>query len=238
MSNSIKNLLLIHSPLVGPYSWQPAAEQLERAGHNVWVPSLLPILDKSANFAEAIAHCIAKTAETHSLPDNIILVAHSAAGAYLPIIAAALSQHISAYIFVDARLPQNGASLADQDSAQFEEERQRLAVNGLLPPWSEWFGQGVMDQILPDKTQRKAFTAELRPIPLALFHEKITYSASWPDAPCAYLRFSEFYKPLADEARKEGWLVESIQAEHLYPVTHPRQTASMIVQLIHDLLQV
>jgi hypothetical protein len=75
--------MLIHSPLVGPYSWQPVAEQLEHAGHNAWVPSLQPVLDESANFADAIGRCVANVAENNSFPDNTVLVAHSAAGAYL-----------------------------------------------------------------------------------------------------------------------------------------------------------
>jgi hypothetical protein len=199
---------------------------------------LLSILDESANFADAIGRCVANAAENSSFPDSIILVGHSAAGAYLPVIAANLSQKISAYIFVDARLPQRRASLADQDSPNEVEQRKGLATDGLLPPWSQWFGAGVMEEILPDEGQREQFTDELRPIPLSLFQEKITYSSNWPDAPCAYLRFSDFYKPLAYEAREQGWLVESIEAEHLYPVNHPQQTATMIVQLIHDLLQV
>jgi hypothetical protein len=196
---------------------------------------LLTILDGSANFADAIGRCVANAAENNPLPDKIILAAHSAAGAYLPVIAAGLSQKISAYIFVDARLPQNGATLDDQDSSREREQRKSLATNGLLPPWSQWFGEEVMEEILPRKEQREQFTEELRPIPLRLFHEKINYPSKWPDAPCAYLCLSEFYKPLAAQAATQGWPTKVIYATHLYPVPHPHKVAQLLIDLIREL---
>lgn len=199
------NLVLIHSPLIGPYSWRPVADELERSGHRTLIPALLPVLDASSNFADAIAQRVEDTVRKASLPAPFLLLAHSAAGAYLPVIGSKLDQEISGYIFVDARLPESGASLADQDPPQAEEHRRRIVKEGVLPPWSEWFGEEAMVEVIPDAEQRRHFVSELRSIPLALYHEKITYPSDWLAAPCAYLQLSEFYKPLADQASERGW---------------------------------
>ena len=38
-------LVLVHSPLVGPLTWEPVAERLRSAGRMVVVPSLAGVTD-------------------------------------------------------------------------------------------------------------------------------------------------------------------------------------------------
>ncbi len=93
-------------------------DELERMGHRVVIPSLLPVLDKSSGFADSMADYVREATVESVLPDPLVLVGHSAAGVYLPVIRSQLDRNVSAYVFVDARLPKSGASLADQDSPE------------------------------------------------------------------------------------------------------------------------
>jgi hypothetical protein len=226
------SFVLIHSPLIGPYSWQPVADQLHFQCHQVLVPSLLPALHRSSSFAGAIAAYVREAVNHSGLPDPLILAAHSAAGAYLPAISSQLEHQVQTCIFVDARLPRRDASLDDQDAPEEIEQRRAMAVDGILPPWSSWFDEGIMEKVLPQDNQRERFLAELQPIPLALFEEKIPLSPGWPESPCAYLRLSEFYKPLAVEARTRGWLVMEVDNGHLSLLTHPGETAGHLLEII------
>lgn len=224
--------LLIHSPLIGPYSWRPTAEELERRGHQTLVPDLSPALARSSGFAGAFARRVKETMDQAEVAYPLLLVGHSAAGAYLPAIRSVLHRELEAYLFVDARLPKSGASLAEQDSNEEVQQRRRLARGGILPPWSDWFDRAVIEEAIPDREVREQFLAELKPIPLGLFDEVISFKPDWPDAPCAYLKLSEFYQPLAQEVSEIGWPVLDVEASHLHPLTDPAETAGLIVELI------
>ena len=92
-----------------------------------------------------------------------------------------------------------------------------------------------MRAVLPHDERRERFVAELPPIPLALFSETISFSRKWPDAPCGYLRLSEFYKPLAREAAAAGWPVAEIDAQHLHLLVQPAEVAGFLVELLDRL---
>ena len=204
-------------------------------GHRALIPSLLPMLNHRSGFADSMAYFVRKAVVESALADPLVLVGHSAAGAYLPSIGSRLERDVAAYLFLDARLPKSGASLADQDSYEENQHRRRMTEDGILPPWSAWLTDGTMEVLLPEEESRQRFVEELSPIPLALFHEEIPFSPSWPDAPCAYLRLSAFYKPLARQAATEGWLVSEIDAGHLHLITHPEVVTELVLDLVDQL---
>ncbi len=229
------SFVIVHSPLIGPYSLQPLAAQLQHQGHKIVIPSLLPALRRSSGFANAIALRVREAVSETDVADPLVLIGHSAAGAFLPVISSHLDREVQASVFVDARLPRRDASLADDDSPEEAQRRQEMAEDRLLPPWSEWFGEGAMTEVIPQDDKRKRFVAELQPIPIALFDEKISFSSNWPDAPCAYLRLSEFYKPLAREALAKGWAVIEIDGQHLQALTHPEEVADLLLEVLDQL---
>jgi hypothetical protein len=223
--------ILVHSPLVGPYTWEAVAGELRGRGHQVVVPSLLDVLDRSSGYAVAIAERVAQAVGRVDDEDPLLLVAHSAAGAYVPVIGEAVGRPLAGYLFVDARLPRDGGSLFD-DSSPDEVERQRdRAVEGWLPPWAEWFGEEAMRGVLPDDGVRQRFVAELRPVPLALFEEPVPSRPGWPDAPCGYLRLSPSYGREVAEARAKGWPVLELEAGHLHMLVEPEMVTRAILEL-------
>src|SRR6266567_956088 len=110
-------VVLIHSPLVGPFTWSLVAQSLQSAGFEVLVPALT---DRRATpppywqqHSASVQRALASIAEDRPL----VLVGHSGAGSLLPAIAHATNHPVKAYLFVDAGLPHPGQSHLDEMEA-------------------------------------------------------------------------------------------------------------------------
>lgn len=226
---------LIHSPLVGPLTWQLVRHELKRQHFDVLVPALSDRPDATRPYwqqhAESAADSLAR------LPQNrrIVLVAHSGAGPLLPAIRQALTHSISAYVFVDAGLPRQGLSRLDlmklQDQPWADEFHQSLLQGGRFP---EWTADDLRD-IIPAEDVRRQLVAEIRPRSLPFFAEPLPVFDGWPDAPCAYIKFSESYAWDAAQARQAGWLVREVDAGHFHMLVDPAAVAALIVDIVQKL---
>src|SRR5690606_5537815 len=165
--------VLVHSPLVGPLTWSPVAEALGEQGHRAVVPSLLPALGDGAPYWRRIVERVLRDAGEARDEAPLVLVTHSAAGAYVPPLRAGLGPNIAGYVFVDARLPVVDASLFQSGPPAMAEQLRTMSQDGSVPPWSDWFGEEVMRRLVPDGPLRERFVAELPRLPLALFEEPI-----------------------------------------------------------------
>ena len=74
--------MLVHSPLVGPTTWQWVAEALQPSGHDVAVPGL-----RGAAITGA-PRAVVRAALQLTGKEPTVLVGHSGAGFFLPSIAA------------------------------------------------------------------------------------------------------------------------------------------------------
>jgi len=221
--------VLVHSPLVGPGTWALVAEELRCQGREAIVPSLLGVV---AAAAPKWRHCVdAVRAATERFAKPIVLVGHSGAGPLMPRMADA-SGKVAALIFVDAMLPpaSGHAQLADPT---FLSQLRGLANNGLLPPWSEWFGKDAMRRLVPDDGLRAALEREMPRLPLAYFEGTVPMPSAWGQCACAYLLLSPHqYGQSAGDARSRGWLVAEMPgAHHLTIVTDPSAVSSRLLCL-------
>lgn len=229
-------LILVHSPLVGPATWQPVADLL-RGRFEVNVPSLHGIAagpgPYARRFAEAVARDVHHDADAHH--DEIVLVGHSGVGAYLPLIA----DHLGGVLgtaFIDAQLPRPGLSDFDASPPDFREALTAMAQDGMLPPWNQWFPPELMTELIPHTEQRKAFLAELHPIALAYFQEPAPNAPTWPEASrCTYLQLSEGYREQADRAEALGWPTTRLEADHLAVLTRPEPVADFLSEFVETL---
>src|SRR5919201_2451909 len=154
-------LVLIHSPLVGPLTWQPSGDLLQARGFPVVVPSLAGVLDTGPPFYPKLAARVAEAVHATVPALHLVLVGHSGAGALLPAVAAACSGVVEAAVFVDAILPHPGATWFDTAPASLQEHLRGLATHGWLPPWDRWFPPDTLEPLLPDSSLRARFVAEL-----------------------------------------------------------------------------
>ena len=218
-------LVLLHSPLVGPATWNAVAPLLQARGHDVAVPDLTPIMTEDGPYYPALAEAAAA-----AITDPAILVVHSGAGALVPSIAAL--EAVRGAMFVDALLPHPGESWFGGVPEQLGAKLRSMAKNARLPPWHAWWPKGAMERLLPDRAAGATFLSQQHELPLAYFEE------ATPEipltTPSAYLRLSEAYDADVDSAEAAEWPVLRLNLHHLAMLTHPQPVADAILLLAHQ----
>jgi pimeloyl-ACP methyl ester carboxylesterase len=161
----------------------------------------------------------------------IVLVGHSGGGLLLPVIADAMTTPVSGLIFVDSGVPAaTGKTPITRPS--FIDHLRSLAVDGTLPPWSTWWGDDVMRDLVPDAELRASLAGEMPSLPLSYFEQEIPSPPGWECVPCAFLLLSDAYEEAATEARDRGWRVEEITgAQHLDIAVAPEAIADALIRL-------
>ena len=224
-------LALIHSPLVGPFTWSLVAAELAAHGVGACLPELSDRDDAAIPYCQQHAQAVADYFKVHPSDEPIILVAHSGSGPLLPAIREAIGAHkvdVAAYVFVDAGIPIDGHSRLDmmalespEWAAQF---RQYLESGGHFPNWSD----EQLCEVIPDPALRQRLLADLRPRGWAFFTESIPVFQGWPDAPCGYIRLSPAYDHPSTEAQRCGWVTAELLAGHFHMLVNPQQVAELM----------
>lgn len=204
--------LLLPSPLLGPGSWEPAADLLRRAGEHVTVASA----HGATSPADVLASYIA-AARTLEAP---VLVPHSNAGLFAPAVAAAAGAVATVYVDAALAAPRGPTTLAPP---AFMEFLVGLAgTEGTLPPWSRWWGEA---DLFPDEATRALVEAGEPRMPLAYFRACVDAPADWESFPQAYVAFGDTYGEETTRARSLGWPVRRLDADgrggHLLLLHHP-----------------
>jgi hypothetical protein len=225
-------LLLVHSPLVGCGTWHLVAADLAGRGYPVGVPDLTGTVAAGPPYCPRQAAVIADSASS----DPAILIGHSGAGPLLAAAGALIGQ-VRGYVFADAALPTPGQSWMDTVPPGLAGQLYEMAdAQGWLRPWSRWWGEEALAELIPDPVVRRRFAAGCPRLPLAMFEEAHPLVPSrWPDAPAAYLQLSEAYADQADQARQRGWPVTHLAAHHLAPLTDPGLVAGSLRDLLSQL---
>jgi hypothetical protein len=227
-------ICLVHSPLAGPLTWRLVAEELARRGITAVVPRLANTANRDSGYWQAHVATVAETLAPVPLKGRLILAGHSGAGPLLPAIRQALGRDVAGYLFVDAAIPENGKSRLDLfESVEAARAFLQAAVDGVLPVWSE----DDLRSAIPDDSLRRAFVAELRPVPLAVYEEPLPVFAGWPDAPCGYVRFGSnpAYRAAHQRARDEGWPEIRLEGGHFHMLAEPVAVADALVALVEQL---
>lgn len=221
------DVVLVHSPLVGPGTWGPVAAELGRRGRLVAVPVLGPdVLPDWRPWVDEVCRVV------RAMPGRVIVAGHSGGGILLPLVATEAKDDVGCLLFVDSDVPRRDGE-TPVVPAGFREFLAGLAgPDGMLPPWPEWWDDDVMRDLIPDDRRRAMIAAEAPAMPLAYFDERIPSPAGWDQVPCGYLQLSEAYVGPSAEARDRGWRVESIgRAQHMHAVVAPGEVAEAMVRL-------
>ena len=225
-------IVLVPSPLVGPYSWSLVQGELAECGWETLVSvDLRDPLGRQPCWQRTVGGV---QATVHYVPDGqpIVLVGHSGAGPLLSAAAAAVRLPISAYLFVDAGLSHPGTSrldaIASEDAASAAELRAALDAGLRFPAWTD----DDLRPIVPDPDRRRSLLDELRPRGREYWTEELPGISGWPNAPCAYLQFSSVYQSAAERARRAGWPTRYLAAGHFHQLVDPSGVADAIVELL------
>lgn len=227
-------IVLIPSPLNGPLVWAPVSRVLRERGIQTLIATLEDDPDDPTPYWVQHSSSVARTL-AHLRPDQRpILTGHSGAGPLLPAIGAFSPHPIGGYLFVDAGLPIPGQSRLEEIEETLPEVgielRQRLEAGGLFPEWTD----EEVAELLPDEGTRRGVLAELRPRTQVFFMQPFPAFASWPDAPCGYVRFSAAYDAPAADARAPGWPYREFQAGHFHMAVDPDAVAAALTDIVEE----
>jgi hypothetical protein len=209
---------LVASPLVGPAGWQWLAPALRARGAAVSVPDLAPPDSEPPVWR---AH-VDRVAEQLTGVTDVVLVGHSAAGRLIPLVADRIGG--AACVFLDAQLPVDVLPRGDD---WFLTHVRSIARDGVLPAWSEWWGDGAWQALVPDAGRREILGH-------ALPHASLASIEEVPPAPAtplraAYVQLSAVYDAEADVAAARGWPVVRLTAQHLHFAVDEDAVADVLV---------
>jgi len=223
--------VLVHSPSVGPSTWQAVADQLRDAGHDAVVPSLLSVGEGGPPYWPRVTAAVRAGLSRTDASQPVVLVVHSNAGLFLPLIASELGRAVACSIFADASVPPAGGStpVAEDDFLPFL--RDLADESGRLPQWTSWWDEADVTPMLPDPQVRQVITEEQPRLPLDYYLENVPVPSGWDDYPCGYLLFSQAYEGQAAEARRRGWPVRTVRGEHLHQVVDPAGVTRALLEL-------
>ena len=223
-------LVLIHAPLAGPLTWSFVADEMRSRGADVLVPSLTGAESAGSPYWPRYAMAVAGALEHLAADEALVLVAHSGAGNLLPLVRQISGRPVKGYLFVDAMLPEDG--MRPDEVGYFR----HLAVGGFIPPFSDTVLRAVG---IEDPSVRHRLLGELRPLPLAVYEEPVPVFAGWPDAPCAYLRFTRTlpsaYERFVQRARGERWAYRELDGGHFHMLVDPSAVVSAIMKLLEPM---
>jgi hypothetical protein len=228
--------VLIHSPLVGALTWKLVAQQMQQRNLDVIVPTLADQFTSKQPYWKQHTESVFQELSHIPRSQSVTLVGHSGAGPLLPVIRQLLAHPVSAYVFVDASVPQNGASRLDlmkaEDPSWAEDFQEELEHGSRYPTWN--FND--LSEVIPDETLRRQMIAEIQPRGLSFFTESIPVFSGWPDAPCIYIRFSAPYQKVAARAKEDGWRVYESEAGHFHMLVDATTVTDLIVDAVNKLV--
>jgi hypothetical protein len=207
-------LLFLPSPLLGPAAWAPVAALLGARVADTDGATTPPAV--MASYESAAAGL-----------SGVVLVPHSNAGLYAPLLAERIGAR--ATVYVDAALAGDGPH-TPLAPPRFLELLEGLAgADGLLPPWTQWWDD--VSELFPDDAIRATVEAGQPRLPFSYFTSRIDVPHGWSDRPNAYLAFGDTYADEVALALAQGWPLTVLPGRHLHQLVAPAEVAGAIEEL-------
>ena len=226
--------VLVHSPSVGPLTWAPVADGLAARGWDNVVPSLLDVANADPPFWPRVVDAVTAAVSDLTPAQPVLLVAHSNAGLFVPLLMSRAPRPVHACLFVEAALPARAESTPVAPEELLEFLRAKTS-DGRLPPWTQWWDGEEVDAMFPDAQTQAAVTAEQPRLPLSYYEQSVPVPTGWDDRPCGYLLFGPPYQEMAADASDRGWLVERMPGQHLHQIVDPVGVAERLITMAERL---
>jgi pimeloyl-ACP methyl ester carboxylesterase len=220
---------LIHGSGEGPEGWALLKHELQARNHDVITPAMrLDATDAGAAWhADRLAEAIRSSCRDLA---DLVCVAHSASGMYLPLVAERLSPR--RMVFLAALIPRPGISIMEQFRAD----------PSMLNP--EWVGKNAMiDEVALHfvyhdcPPSRISWALSTR----AIFYAKRAMEepcplVSWPETPAPYIACADdrILSPAWQRKACREWLsIEPVELPggHCPRVSRPEQLANVLERL-------
>jgi pimeloyl-ACP methyl ester carboxylesterase len=220
----LPDVVLLHSPLVGPSSVAPTAQSLEARGVRCLTPSPYASGAHPA-WRDWPAVLLRDLPQTHAP----VIVGHSMAGLLAARLASALDA--SGVICLDASMPPE-AGATPTLGPSFRSLLATLPVeDGRLPPWHQWWPGDVFQNVAIAPDVRAQVIRDIPRLRLDWFDDAFDMP-DWARAKRAFIRTGAWFDAEADRAEARGWPTIRLNGTHLHPATHPEETAAAILDCI------
>jgi pimeloyl-ACP methyl ester carboxylesterase len=218
--------VLVHGAWHGGWCWQPVAARLEAKGHTVYRPTLTGLGDRAHLMSRELGLAthirdISSMLRFEDLHDAV-LVGHSYAGMVITGVAAEVPDRVTRLVYYDAFVPDDGdcaldllpPHIAEHFVAQAEAEG-----DGWRMPRRPLERLGVRDA-----EAMQWLAPRLVEHPLATFAERLRLPPGTRQPPSSYIHctgWAASFAAQAEKARRLGWPVLEIEADHEALATAP-----------------
>jgi len=219
-------IILVHSPLVGPSSLAPTALILEQHGFKCHVPSPYNLAESLPTWSEWPNRLLESLSTISS--SNSIIVGHSAGG----LLAAWLAGRWTAkgVVFLDAMIPPSEGRTVPAEPWFYDFVHSLPQENSLLPIWTQWWGKDLLLNVAASEDFKTLFTSELPRIPIGWFDDAFEMT-DWSSVPAGYVQTSSVFSEQAATAESRQWPVRRIDGTHLHPALAPEETAAALLEV-------
>jgi len=224
-------IVLVHGAWVGGWYWKKVTPLLRDTGHDVFVPTLTGLGERSHLLTRDVGldtHItdIVQVLEFEDL-SNVVLVGHSYGGMVITGVADKAGDRIAQLVYLDAMLPENGKAAADYSRRKFGP----ITDDSWHDPVGEPQAFGVTDDrdVAWMKKRATDMPRKCMQQPLRLADDRSRRIKG------AYILCSTF--PFATEAaqraKQRGYRYrEMLSAGHDVMVTQPRELTKVLNELV------
>ena len=240
-----KTFILVHGTWLGGWSWQYVRRILQRAGHDVYAPSLSGCGDRAHMMNPDIGldthiQDIVNIIDFESL-DNVILVGHSFAGLVITGVADARRDRIRRVVFFDALVPAEGrmsgvSRTPEGELSEYFVKRMEKFLDGYQ---MSYYDSYPLKMLVPDtETEVQALLKEKITLhPMRAWSDILELkNGGWEGLPRTYIHcvgqeYSMSSEAMVGPARAPGWQFIELDIPRGGMLTHPELVAETFANL-------
>ena len=237
--------VLVPAAWCGGWCWAKVAPLLQSAGHTVYAPTPTGLGDR-VHLAQPgidLATHVTDVVNVLNFEDlmDVTLVGWSYGGMIIIGVADRVPDRIAGLVYLDAIVPRAGQSVYDavEDDGTIRANYQERIETGGTPGFLPFRAAGIEAQI-PDDASCAWTLARMVPHPIATFEQPIQLdNPAAARLPRAYIRCTEGRDPAEPDpafltrARSDrAWRFCEVAANHLAPISAPRETAEALLNLL------
>jgi pimeloyl-ACP methyl ester carboxylesterase len=237
-------ILIVHGAWGGGWEWTPVADELRELGHDVFVPTLTGLGERS-HLGDDVAlsdhlEDVLSVVAFERLRD-VVMCGHSYGGMVATAAADRVPESVRGLVYLDGMVPRDGQAVVDLFPPEFGDGLVAAAEgrgDGRVPYPPE---VAPPEGLIPEAV-RAAYVERTRPQPLATLTEPVRLDGLVSKLPRAYVRCvgdtdadAGLMETFAERARAEGWLYRESATPHDLHLFDPRGTAVILDDLAGSL---
>jgi pimeloyl-ACP methyl ester carboxylesterase len=225
--------VLVHGAWHGSWCWQRVRRSLQRAGHEVFTPTLTGVADRSHLISPQV------TLETHIADvvnlirwedlTDVVLCGHSYGGCVITGVADRVAERLRSILYLDAFVLEDGQGLHDVVPAPLRDAQ----VQGANAAGDGWRVSPIPAAAFNVNPADRAWVdAQCTPQSLATFQQKLTVRNTLPPEKVMHVLATGYgqtpFRPFHELAKRKGWRTLTIDCGHDVMLDRPGELVAML----------